>query len=227
MFILFQHRVALAAFVLISAASPAAWAVPTYEYVFDQTNYSVAPGGTVVVNVSLRETLGVGDTSLLNTEGLLGAGLLVRFDVPAIPSDRAEVLASADFDPQVGFDGPILKNLVPASSAGFTAAINITSPAVPATGGPTTFETLLGSFTFTAGLVPGEVTNLLATDWDTGTDDTITNLTLTILDGQIDDGAATITVQGSLPVAVPEPASIALWLMFAAASLIAIRRRTR
>ena len=56
--------------------------------------------------------------------------------------------------------------------------------------------------TFHAGNVPGEVTNLLITDFDPLLDDTISGVSGISLDDMIVDGTATITVS-----AVPEPSS--------------------
>jgi hypothetical protein len=193
--------------VVLPAAAPGS---PVYSYHFDQANYQVTPGGTVDVRVFLRETIdpGAGDTSLLAAEGLFSAGVRVHFDEPPVPGDPARVLGEGDIVGNPAFDfffGPV-KSLVPGSSAGLSESVDVLNFAgVAAAGGPTTFEVLLGTFRFTAGSVPGQVTRLRATDFSPD-DETLTNATGTVLDPFIRDGQAAITVVA----AVPEPGSLPL-----------------
>jgi hypothetical protein len=180
----------------------------TIAYVFDQSNYVVAPGGTVNVDVHLREIIGVGERSVLATDGLIGAGVRVFFDDP-IPGSPAGVLSLTDISGNAQFDllPPLTDLGPPALSAGLLQFVDIVSPPVLASGGPTTFEILLGTFTFTAGATAGEVTAIRAVDFGLS-DDTVTGALVT-LDALIATGNTTITVQGA-SAAVPEPNSVVL-----------------
>ena len=50
-------------------------ATPIYSYVFDQTNYSIASGGTIDVQVFLQEDDSTGGSAFLHDPGLIGAGV--------------------------------------------------------------------------------------------------------------------------------------------------------
>jgi hypothetical protein len=209
----------LAAVVFVGLGHSApAWTV-TYEYRTDQAKYTVAPGGTAPVNVFLRETFAPGDPTFLDTEGLLTAGVRVHFDVPTVPTDPAEVLTTADIAINPAFNGPTFSDVVAGSSAGFFGAVDFFSPTVTTPTGPGFNEILLGTFTFTAGLVPGEVTNLLATDFDTSTDETLTGNSFLVLDPLIADATATITV------VTPEPSTQVLGVAGLMTVLVIIRAR--
>lgn len=202
---MFSVRALCIAVALSLAAARGASASPTYKYAFGQSNYVVGGGGTVNVDVYLDETLGIGDTSLLATEGLFGAGMRVFFNQAPVPPHPAQVLTASDISGNANFDDTAdqIKSVVSGVSAGIIQLIGLSSPAVFGTGGPPTYRAYLGTFTFHAGNVGNEVTHLRATDFDTMTDDTITNTSLTSLDSSIADSFATITV-------VPEPGSLTL-----------------
>lgn len=188
--------------------SGTARAAPIYSYVFDQPSYVVPAGGTVDVQVFLQETLTAPlDRSLLATEGLFSAGVRIRFDLPPVPPKPSQVVSLADIVANPAFDDPFgsLRVLVPGSSAGLAENVTLLSPAgVLATGGPSVFQLLLGTFRFTAGDMD-EVTVLQATDLSP-LNETVTFRTATVLDGQINVGQATIRV------VIPEPAGLVLFV---------------
>ena len=192
---------------LAAATSPlVARADPEYSYVFDAPTYVVAPNETVLVSVYLQETLGAGDTSLLSTEGLFGAGVRVTFGGPVAIASESDVIANPEFD-----QAPPVVDLVPGDSAGLLESVDFANPAGAVFGtafGTDSFRILLGQFRFTAGASPGETT-ITAIDFLPGTSaDTITGTTFTVLDDLIQPGSARIQVRGL--VAVPEPASLAM-----------------
>jgi hypothetical protein len=194
-----------------------------YRFRFDQAQYTVAPGGTVDVNVYLREEYDPLDSPLLNTEGLGGAG--VRIDFGALPT--AVVLSDSDIQPNNGLDFFYVDQT--SSSAGFSGFV-LLGPALMATAAPGVNEILLGSFTFTAGLIAGN-TQIEAIDFDPFFDDNVTfgdNLTCkppTALDALILPDSATITVAGN--ETVPEPASMVAWLALSTSALAIRWRRNR
>jgi hypothetical protein len=188
-----------------------AGAAPVYTFAFEQSNYEVVPGGTVEVRVFLRETLGVGDVSLLATEGLFSAGVRVRFDDPPLPSSPSEVQTTADILGNPAFDfrfGPS-KFLTPGSNAALLESLDLaTHEGVKGTGGPTTFQVLLGAFRFTGGLLDAETTLVRATRFSPMSREIITNGTGTVLDPLVSDGRTTVGTHG--PSVVPEPDSMVL-----------------
>ena len=184
-------------------------------YQFDATNYSVAPGATVDVEVFIVQTGNTtNDPVDLSTDGLESAGVRVFFDGNP-PTDRAEVLSTGNitFNPQ--FDDSTLQesDVMPGISAGLADSINFTANPVTGT------NILVGTFTFTAGLVPGEVTNLRATDFGDFDDTIAGDANFTPLDDIIVDGVATITV-----TAIPEPGSM---IFLAGIGLVIGLRRRR
>ena len=183
-------------------------------YQFDATNYSVAPGATVDVEVFIVQTGNTtNDPVDLSTDGLESAAVRVFFDGNP-PTDRAEVLSTGNitFNPQ--FDDIALEqsDVMPGISAGLADSIFVSNPV-------TGTNILVGTFTFTAGLVPGEVTNLRATDFGDFDDTIAGDANLTPLDDIIVDGVATITV-----TAIPEPGSM---IFLAGIGLVIGLRRRR
>ncbi len=195
-----------------------------YQYVFDKSVYTADAGGFVDVQISLLETVTESDTSLLATEGLVGAGVRVRFDLAPIPSHPATVASLGDILPNTAaFDDPFGydTDLVAGSSAGFSVAVDIASPAVfGSIVGPNQYRIELGVFRFTAGIVPGEATFLTAID-RSGADETITGTNGFVLDGQIRAGFARIEVRS-----IPEPSSMALILLASPAFILFRKRRS-
>ena len=182
-----------------------------YRYVFDATNYSVSPGQVVPVSVYLQETVNGGSTPWFTSTnmGLFSGGVRIVFD-QSPPSDRAEVLSTANIFKNPLFTDPSTTlNVVPGSSAGLIAAVNdpFTQLIQGTVVNASTSRILLGTFNFTAGLVPNEVTNLLATDYVTPANQNVVFNSDTFdsvdLDAVILPANATITV-------VPEPSSLAL-----------------
>ena len=184
-------------------------------YQFDATNYSVAPGATVDVEVFIVQTGNTtNDPVDLSTDGLESAAVRVFFDGNP-PTDRAEVLSTGNitFNPQFGDSALEQSDVMPGISAGLADSIDFVANPVTGT------NILVGTFTFTAGLVPGEVTNLRATDFGV-LDDTIAgDANFTSLDDIIVDGVATITV-----TAIPEPGSM---IFLAGIGLVIGLRRRR
>ena len=183
-------------------------------YQFDATNYSVAPGATVDVEVFIVQTGNTtNDPVDLSTDGLESAGVRVFFDGNP-PTDRAEVLSTGNitFNPQFGDSALEQSDVMPGISAGLADSIFVANPV-------TGTNILVGTFTFTAGLVPGEVTNLRATDFGDFDDTIAGDANLTPLDDIIVDGVATITV-----TAIPEPGSM---IFLAGIGLVIGLRRRR
>jgi hypothetical protein len=203
-----------------------AQAGPVYSYLFDQSNYTVAAGGTVLVKVSLQEDTSTGGPSLLSTEGLISAGVRVDFNDP-VPTQPAQVRSLADILPNPAFDlaPPPDPRFLPVpgfpNTAGIEEYVDIASPPVTAPGTGPLYQIPLGSFLFHAGSVPGEVTHIQALDFNPATDDTVTALTATVLDSLINPANATITVQ---PAAVPEPSGLVLFGLAFSALMLRARR---
>jgi hypothetical protein len=168
-------------------------------YAFEHTNYTVAAGGTVDIKVYLEQT---GGETILTDFGIIGASVNVLFNEVPGPLDPAEVLNDFDISPSTAFDDPVLTEVFhdPGVSAGLVGVVDIGS--APLTGS----SIYLGTFTFTAGAIDGEVTMLRATDLSLLFEDTVA-FDGTELDGLIGDGFSQITVTSA---AVPEPASSAV-----------------
>ena len=184
-------------------------------YQFDATNYSVAPGATVDVEVFIVQTGNTtNDPVDLSTDGLESAAVRVFFDGNP-PTDRAEVLSTGNitFNPQFGDSALQESDVIPGISAGLADSIDFVANPVTGT------NILVGTFTFTAGLVPGEVTNLRATDFGVLDDTMAGDANFTSLDDIIVDGVATITV-----TAIPEPGSM---IFLAGIGLVIGLRRRR
>jgi hypothetical protein len=218
------HRrlVSLLSLLVTIAWGSIASAAYEYKYVFSSNNYLALPGQIVPVEVYLQETVSGGSTPWFTTPGLglFSGGVRVYFDVAPLPTDRAEVLSVANISKNPLFTDPSTTlNLVSGSSAGLIAAVNdpFTQLIQGTPVNATTSRILLGTFNFTAGLIPNEVTNLRASDFDTIMP---TNQNVVIgspfdpidLDSLIIPATATITV-------IPEPSSLAL-LGFGGAALV-------
>ncbi len=191
-------------------------AVAGFMFSFSQSQYTVQAGNTVEVSVSLTQD-GVVDT-ILTDEGLASAGVRVLFEGALSTTDPAQVLSSFDVTPNtVLFDDlvfPPTIDLNPGFSAGLTESVDFFSP--PALGN----SILLGTFTFTAGLVSGEVTALRATVFDPVFSSTFSYDTLTELDPYISDGFAEILV---VPASSPVPEPSTLMLALFAIGLMSVR----
>jgi hypothetical protein len=181
----------------------AAAAGPSYAFAFAQANYLAVPGGTVDVPVYLEETVGSG-TSLLDSNGvgMFGAGVVLGFDSP-LPT-RAKVLTTAAIVPNAAFnDATDEKTAVTGTTAtlsevtDFSVFVHADNPAP----GQGQYLMTIGTFEFTAGSTPGEVTTILTANNPLG-DVNITG-DLEALDSVIVNAIATITV-------VPEPSTLVL-----------------
>lgn len=152
----------------------------------DQTNFTVAEGGTVQIKVWLQETNG-GTT--LTTTGVTDAGVKLTF------GSNVTVKTSSDIaENSAQFTSGVSKSVGSGS-----ASLNVSnSTAVKAASN----HILLGTFTFTG--VTAGVTTAVTVDPHGGFDDTVL-ADSTVIDGMIANASAAITV-----TAVPEPGSFFL-----------------
>ena len=190
-----------------------------YQYLLSQPSYTTAPGGSVLVGVSLQERVTDGSTSRLATDGLFSAGVRVTFG----SGSAAQVLAATDITFNSAFNSTFQTRIVNAGvSAELTESVDFASPALlgSALGGGV-YQVFLGSFRFTVGSVAGQTTTITAVDIP-GMTDTLTGAGLA-LDALIQPASATITTTSNVAT-VPEPASLIL-LGLAGACLGPIRRR--
>jgi hypothetical protein len=226
-----RKRVQWALSLLGALAGGHASAGPTYQYVFDQSNYNVAPNGTVAVKVSIEEMLNPQiDTSLLapGTDGLFGAGLLVQV-VPPFATSLAQVKNVASIQGAAAFNVLQVPQLPAPGVANSAGLLELASGPVfgTITSETATSETILlplGTFTFTAGDVPGDVNNLVAMDTTIdGMTASANNVTAggVVLDPLLLSGTATITVT---TIAVPEPSSVLLALIGVVGAVMGRRR---
>lgn len=171
----------------------------------------------MAVTVSIQETLNPQtDASLLapGTDGLLGGGLLVQVIAP-LPASPAQVRSPSAIQGNSAFDVIQLPQLPAPGVANSAGLLELASNPVfgSITSLTATSETVLlplGTFTFTAGNVPGEVSDLEAMNTTIdGVTPSANNVTASgiVLDPLLQPGSATITVLGA---AVPEPSGAAL-----------------
>lgn len=176
--------------------------VNAYEFAFGQDAYVVAPGATMAVPVYFQETVGSQDTSVLapGGAGLITAAVQVVGD-PLLPTQPAQVRSLSDIIPNPAFDVPAPSLSLNAAKLSLGALEGSTVVGEEYTNG--VYRLLLGTFTFTAGDVPGEVTTIRATSFDP----TFTN----IVDGNMHalDGTPVGETRATIRV-VPEPSTIVL-----------------
>lgn len=213
--------IGLASLINLSLASgPIARGDYTYQYVFSQPSFTVAPTGTVLVSVSLQERVTGGSASRLATDGLFSAGVRLMFGSSS--PTAAQVVAPTDITFNSAFNSTFQTRTVNAGvSAELTESVDFASPVVlgSALGGGV-YQVFLGSFRFTAGSVAGQTTSITAADIPSTTD-TLTGAGF-ILDALIQPASATIATTSNV-VTVPEPASLIL-LGLAGACFRPIRR---
>jgi len=189
------------------------------------TAFTVAPGGTLALDVFLRGgpnnvgTTGLSGAAILTNEKLFGAGITLASSNGSV----ARVNSTSDITPNPAFNG-----FPPSSSvntAAGTASLQVQNFQPGTAVGPdantiAVTRTFIGTFKFTA--LSGGATNLSIVDINpaAGQDNTVSG-TGRVLDSLITNGAATLTVSS-----VPEPGSLAL-VGLAAAGLAARWRRTR
>lgn len=194
----------------------------SFSFEFDRTNYVVAPGGVVNVQVLLRQSgvADAGDTNILGglgAVGMTGTGVRVTFGAGA---NDAQVLSPSDIAGNPGFDNFGFPPFTSASSG--SALLSQSTSGTPLLGqnvAPDTYDLLLGTFTFTVGSVPGQVTTIGASiPLSPNSSDNIaaTSPDPTVLTN-IASAGATITVQGG--GLVPEPSSL---LLGALASVVVV-----
>jgi len=180
-----------------------------FSFQFDQSNYVASPGGQVAVEVFLRQTgiAGTGQTNILGgpeAVGMVGTGVLVTFGTGL--SD-AQVLSPSDITGNAAFDNFGFSPFTSVSSG--SASLSQSTSGAPVLGTNValdTYDLLLGTFTFTAGTVLGQVTTISASiPLDPNDNVAATSPDPTVLTN-IASAGATITVQGA--VAVPEPNSL-------------------
>jgi len=200
-------------FVLLSGAR-AAHADLIFSFEFDRTNYVAAPGGSVDVQVFLRQTgtADAGQTNILGgpgAVGMVGTGVLVTFGTGP---NEAQVLSPSDITGNAAFDnfGSAPVTSVSSGSA-FLSQFTFLGPPVLGTNvALDTYDLWLGTFTFTAGTVLGQATTISASIPLNSNDNVAaTSPDPTVLTN-IASSAATITVQSV--TAVPEPSSLLLVL---------------
>jgi hypothetical protein len=214
-----------AAFLWVGVAT----AEPTYEFAFDSDNYLVAPGGTVDITVYLKETVNEGP-SVLNSDGvgIFGAGARLNFD--GTSPTRAKVLYDTNITPNPVFtnisDPGIVIKSVTDTTAQLIATMGLISLDVAHADDPTLgmaeYLMTIGTFKFTAGSVPGEVTSVYTSrvlnEGDEEIDAMITG-DIIALDSVVGQSGFTITT-------IPEPSTLLLSGM-AAVAIFAFRCRRR
>ena len=164
---------------------------------FDNPHVAVNPGEVFDIRVFLVET---GGTTVLNNEGLEGAGVTLSFNLSPMVSDPAQVLSS---DANPGVD-PLLGAVVNTPVTPATATTAGTAPLMWSVGlGPTITTTdsqiLIGTFEFQAGMTLGQVTQISVAPLSG--DQFVTGQGNVIPEASIAAATGTITV-----TAVPEPA---------------------
>ncbi len=179
------------------------------QFFFDRSNYVVAPGGTVAVNVFVQETFHPRtDESLLapGSDGLIRGGVFVQFNSEGA-GQPTRVRSVADIAGNPHFDLACLPQL-PGPSSPDAAGVLVLSQSpvfgevVSRSAACETVLLPLGTFTFTAGKVLGESTFLTAVateDYATMPGDTSVTSSGAVLDGLLQPGTAVITVSSKPP----------------------------
>lgn len=200
-------------FVLLPTLAVLGWSSPASADLmleFDSFPYQVGVGDTVDVPVYLQQT--AGGTQITDTNGLGIAGIRLLFDVPPVPSDPAVVASTSDITGNSQFDLAI-PSLTPGQYTDLALA-SLLGVNVDSTG-----RLYLGTFRFTAGSVPGQVTNLTVEAVPGGSSFSTVNGDLL----SPTSTSTTITVSS-----VPEPSSaVMLGSGLSALLLLASRRRRR
>jgi hypothetical protein len=224
---MFQRVMAFSAAYVMALCAAAASAAPVYSFVFGQTSHLTTPGGRVDVPVYWQETVGSGETSVLDAAsviGMFGQGVQVRWDTPLTPTQPAKVLDVADIAYNTGFTGDIRQASVTDSYAQLSETMSLDSldTLYGSEVSPGVWRQLIGTFSFTAGSVPGEVPHLSAARYvgPLGTESYIVDGNIGVYDSLTFDASATITV-------VPEPESSVLGLVGILCVIGYVRRRGR
>ncbi|MEM8671707.1 MAG: PEP-CTERM sorting domain-containing protein [Planctomycetota bacterium] len=205
-------------FVLVSCSAANAGIM----FEFGQSDYIVAPGDTIEVELFLVQDDPIGDPVDLTIDGLFSVGVNVVFDVGA-PSDPAVVLGKGSIIPDPVFDDQLLGEELffdPGVSAGFIDSVNdIFSPV-------TGNRIRLGRLIFETGSTPGQVTTLSAQPFFPLQDFLIAgDSSFTSLDAFVTPGTATITVDATnSALIVPEASSLSSMMLVVG---LAVARRRR
>jgi hypothetical protein len=181
------------------------------QYFFDRSNYTVAPGGTVAVTVFVQETVKPSDDSSLlgpGRDGLIRGGVVVQVGLPA-PTKPARVRSTSAIAGNSGFDLAIIPQIPSPSTSACAGILELSQSPVfgEVVSRSATCQSVLlpiGTFTFTAGPVAGEVTFLTAMAMEDAGDiaggSNVTNSGI-VLDPVIQPGTAMITVSKSVRIA--------------------------
>lgn len=212
----FGRAIAVSVLLTVTAVTEAHGGL-VYDFLFDESDYSVAPSGEVDVTLFLRETVTDGATSQLGPAGpgIVGIGARLQFDIAPTPTDRAEVLAEDNVTPNSVFNALRDFNLISGSQID-ARLTSFDNPTATETASGNVFLIPVATYKFTAGNLPGEVTNIRALDIP-GTDDTVLDDGI-VLDSFINNGTATITT-------TPEPSSFVLMAVAGAGILLFRNRR--
>jgi hypothetical protein len=226
---MFRRLTAVCAACALFFWTAAAAAAPVYSFVFGQTSYSATPGGKVAVPVYWQETVGTGETAVLDplsAVGMFNQGVQVRWNDPTVPSHPATVASTADIACNSAFSDTMFRDLsVSSDYAQLSEDTTDVSTFVYGTEiSANVWRQLIGTFTFTAGSVAGEVTHLRATRYvnSQGPGDYIIDANGGSYDGVTAEATATITV-----LATPEPGSIVLLFIAGLGLLVRAWRRWR
>lgn len=188
--------------------TPAVFADAVVSFAFGRPSYWVKPGGKVDIPVYWQQTVGEGETSVLDPSsgvGMFGQGVQIRWDNPVMPSQPAAVLHTEDIAYNPDFVGGVTQKAATDSYAQLSETMDMLSLAV-SYGSQTSedeWRQRIGVFSFTAGPTPGEVTHLSAVRYvgPMGTEDYVIDAIGNAYDGATNPATATITV-------VPEPSSL-------------------
>lgn len=202
-------------------------AAPVSSFAFGQANYWATPGSKVDVSIYWQQVIGDGETSVLDLAsavGMFGQGVQVRWDDPVMPSQPATVISStADIACNAGFnDTDSMHRIVTDSYAQLSEVTDGMTFVYGAQTNPSVWRQLIGTFSFTAGTVPGEVTHLLATRY-VGPFDGETYII--DADGRKYDGETGLAT-ATITVTTPEPGSLALLTVGLGVLLAYVLRRS-
>jgi hypothetical protein len=224
---------------LASLLAASARASVTYSYVTDQSQYDGPAGGTITVNVYLKETLTGNSQSILmpsNENGLFGAGFKVSEVSNSLPSPSILTKATANDDSaSQQFNGGAFNvvsvtntvaTLSESQSFSNTAGVQLGNhPALAGTVSTPGNQIFLGTVTITEGTSPGVTQFTLGAIGEAGT--TVTYNDSDDLDGNSTSPAYTGVGRTltTFSVGIPEPASMGLLGASIAFGLLKRRRR--
>lgn len=198
---------------LLALFASRAQAQRTFEFVTDQSNYTVLPNGTATVNIFLRETIAGSSTSILVTEGsIVTEGVrITRTTSPSAPT----VITAAQSDSFFNFANDSVQS--GGAQADLNAANLQQGASAPVINDTSSVRRVrFGQITVQAGLIPLQTTTFTLAD-NPSTGDTATQ-NGTPLDSLIQARTFTVSV-------LPEPTTAAS--LFVAAGFLLIRRRVR